>query len=228
MPNKAIFWDFDGTLVYSNSLWSNSVFKAIGGESNPYGITFSGVRPYMKSGFPWHAYNNDYSHLINEAWWEFMHALLTSVCLKLGLDKEQAEQAAAKVRGYIMDSANYTIYDDASYALEKCMELGYKNYILSNNYPELEDIVAKLGLLPYFKGIIVSGKIGYDKPRKELFEYALNLAGHPETAYMVGDNLLADIEGANQNGMISVLAHCADSGNERYKIERLDELPGIL
>lgn len=228
MQTKAIFWDFDGTLVYSNSLWSNSVFKAIGGENNPYGITFAGVRPYMKTGFPWHEHERDLRHLTDEAWWDYMFAFLTSVYLKLGVEKERAEQASRKVRGYILDSTNYELYNDAFSTLTKCVELGYKNYILSNNYPELETIVSKLGLSPYFDGIIVSGKTGYDKPRKKLFELALRLAGNPDVAYMVGDNPFADVEGANQSGMISVLVHCDDSGNERHMIKCLEELLGIL
>ena len=228
MRNKAIFWDFDGTLVHSNSLWSSSVFKAIGGDSNRYGITFAGVRPYMKMGFPWHEHERDLRHLTDGTWWDYMFSFITSVYLKLGVEKEEAGQAARKVRGYILDSANYVVYDDAFSTLEKCAALGYKNYILSNNYPELEEIVEKLGFSPYFDGIIVSGKIGYDKPRKELFDYALNLAGNPDIAYMIGDNPFADVEGANRSGMISVLVHCEDSGNERYKIESLGELLGIV
>jgi putative hydrolase of the HAD superfamily len=49
--------------------------------------------------------------------------------------------------------------------------------------------------------------VGYDKPRKEIFEYATAKVGNPEVRYMIGDNPVADYEGGLNAGMKPVLVH---------------------
>ena len=44
----------------------------------------------------------------------------------------------------ILDSGNYTLYDDAVPVLKLCIDMGYKNYILSKNYPELSSVAKEL------------------------------------------------------------------------------------
>ncbi len=56
-------------------------------------------------------------------------------------------------------------------------------------------------VLHYFK------EKGYEKPRKEIFEYAILNAGKPEIRYMIGDNPIADYEGGFKAGMIPILVH---------------------
>lgn len=69
---SVVFWDFDGTLVYSNSLWSNSVYSALKKTVPDTDIEFSEIRKCMATGFTWHTPNNDYTNLAGERWWHFM------------------------------------------------------------------------------------------------------------------------------------------------------------
>ena len=48
---------------------------------------------------------------------------------------------------------------------------------------------------------------GYEKPRREIFKYALSQAGNPEVSYMIGDNPIADYQGGLDAGMIPILVH---------------------
>ena len=59
----------------------------------------------------------------------------------------------------------------------------------------------------------MSSHIGYDKPRSELYEYAKKEMGYPQTCYMVDDNPIADICGANQANIHSIYVRgaCADA-----------------
>ena len=53
----------------------------------------------------------------------------------------------------------------------------------------------------------MSGAAGYEKPRKEIYEYAIRMAGNPQVKYMIGDNPVADYEGGLQAGTTPVLVH---------------------
>ncbi|MEV0734964.1 HAD-IA family hydrolase [Streptomyces sp. NPDC050549] len=44
--------------------------------------------------------------------------------------------------------------------------------------------------------MVNSSLIGREKPHRRIFETALDLAGRPERVWMVGDNPVADIAGA--------------------------------
>ena len=56
-----IYWDFDGTLVYSNPLWSGSVFTALKQIVPDTHIKFAEIRNCMAKGFTWHTPEQDYS-----------------------------------------------------------------------------------------------------------------------------------------------------------------------
>lgn len=57
-----------------------------------------------------------------------------------------------------------------------------------------------------FDGVFISKELGMKKPEKEYFDHILHaLKAKPEAALMVGDNLTADILGAINTGIDSVL-----------------------
>nr|MDD6336452.1 HAD-IA family hydrolase [bacterium] len=121
------------------------------------------------------------------------------------------------------------LYPDAVSLLEQGLQKGYRHYILSNNFPELAHIIDALGIRPYFSGITVSGLVGYDKPRPEIFRAALRQAGHPHVALMIGDNPIADMRGSREAGMVPVLVHhsqpCPDA---QYAFDTLSPIAGLL
>lgn len=225
---KAIFWDFDGTLVYSDHLWSGSLLRLITAEAPQKGIVLDEVREHMKTGFTWHTPFDDHSQLKGEKWWDNILDRMKEICLLLGLDNVTAQMVADRMRAEITDIKNYHIYPDAVEMLLFAREKGYKNYILSNNYPELESVMEKLGLADFFDGFTVSAVLGVDKPRKEIFEHALKLSDYPECCFMVGDNPYADIEGANSVDIPSVLVHKDVKSNACYTFENLSDMKTIL
>ncbi len=203
---KVIFWDFDGTLVYSNPLWSGSVYAALKETDGSTEVRFEDVRKHMAYGFTWHTPNEDYRNITGDRWWEFMRRHFYDSYIKLGVPENTACSAADKVRSIILKKENYTIYDDAVSALHTLKEKGFVNAVLSNNYPELEDILKRLGLRGYFDSVTVSAVEGYDKPRRELFEIAKSK--YPDSRYyMIGDSEVADIAGGNSAGMTTILVH---------------------
>lgn len=225
--NKAIFWDFDGTLVYCHSLWSNSVLQVLNEQLPDRGITLADVRPYMASGYPWDL-PEPHPEIKADAWWLFMYRKFAEVYRHFGVEPAAAESLGPYTRELILDVSKYHLYDDTIETLNCVQTLGYQNYILSNNYPELRQTMRALGLEGYFSGCVISGEIGLDKPDRAIFEYALTLAGHPEHCLMVGDNPRADIAGASNAGIPSVLVHRDTVSNASYTCAVLAEIPSIL
>lgn len=48
-------------------------------------------------------------------------------------------EVSRDIKSEILNPENYHLYGDTVCILEKSVKLGYRNYILSNNYPELEE-----------------------------------------------------------------------------------------
>lgn len=210
-----IFWDFDGTLAYTRALWSNSVYKALAETDIDTQVEIDDIRKHMSYGFTWHTPDRDYTDITHEKWWDFMNQHFYKSYVNCGVPEKTAAKAAGKVRDIVKRAENYTLYEDAAATLVKTRQLGYRNAILSNNYPDLEDVLIKLGLSEYLDGVIVSAAEGYDKPRKELFEIAKKRFP-AKLYYMVGDSVKADIIGGKNAGMKTVLVHKGYSGDADY------------
>ncbi len=73
--------------------------------------------------------------------------------------------------------------------------------------------VDKLQLESYFHCIVIEGEFGVGKPDERVFHHALDATNStPETAWMVGDNLDADIAPAVKLGLHAVWVDEARSG----------------
>lgn len=223
-----VYWDFDGTLVKSNPLWSGNVFMALSETCTEHNIEFGDIRRCMAHGFTWHTPQNDYTAFKNEKWWEIMNKHIYKSYLSLGVDDETARAATQKVRSIIKRTENYTLYPDCISTLDALKTLGNKNIILSNNYPDLIEVIKNLKLDKYFDGYVISAIEGYDKPRKELFDIAKNFNKNDEPMFMVGDNIIADIIGGNNSGMSTVYVHNGYCKEASYCADTLSEIPNII
>jgi len=66
------------------------------------------------------------------------------------------------------------------------------------------------------KGTLPSAATGHEKPSRKAFKIALNTGGHPRKAWMIGDNLNTDVEGAEAAGIPAVLVRHKQTGGHRY------------
>lgn len=223
-----IFWDFDGTLVHSNPLWSNSVYIALKMVDINTTVEFSDIRKCMQSGFTWHMPNKDFSKLTGDKWWEFMNTKFYNDYNRLGVKSDIAEKAVKQIRNIIKSKENYQLYPDTITTLKSVIEKGHKNVILSNNYPDLSDVVKALDLDKYFEKIIISANVGYDKPRAEIFEFAKSLYPNHNDFIMIGDNPNADILGGKNANIKTILVHNGKSSNADYCFNELKLILDIL
>jgi putative hydrolase of the HAD superfamily len=132
------------------------------------------------------------------------------------------ELAQAARRLYVDPTVGWELFEDTLPTLARLSEAGWKHAILSNHVPELRQIVAGLGLDDAVAFISCSAETGYEKPHAQAFASVLD-ALHPAEAWMVGDNVVADVLGAEAAGVPAVLVRRPDPRAERYA----DTLAGV-
>lgn len=92
-------------------------------------------------------------------------------------------------------------YETLDYLQDK-----YALHLISNGFKEAcEKKLTHCNLYPYFQTVVISEMVGYNKPNPLIFEYAINQGNcTKENAIMIGDNLDADVRGAQNFGMDAI------------------------
>lgn len=109
----------------------------------------------------------------------------------------------------------------------------YKLYILTNGFTEVQlRKIKNTGLQPYFDKIFMAEVIGYQKPDKRFFEYAIkSVHAHKIECLMVGDDIEADIIGANHAGIDQVFFNITGQPcnfQPTWEISTISELKELL
>lgn len=159
------------------------------------------MRKMMKKAIYWYVPEIDHSHKSGEEWWEDLLGEICVFCDDKGVSQTDTALISKAFRENVV-TYEYEAYADAKNVLHYFKEKGFENYIISNNFPELSEVFKRLGLDDEIEDYFLSASVGYEKPGKEIFEYAILKAGNPEVKYMIGDNPLTDYQGGSDAGMI--------------------------
>ncbi len=220
---KVIFWDSDGTLLYGNESFKCSLIRAF--QAYGYSLDEAGARELMRHLCTWYRPQQDHASQNGEEWWADLLAGIGAFCGERGIAKQHINAICNAFRQNVV-AYEYEAYADAKRMLQFFQAKGYDNYIISNNFSELGEVFVRLGLGDHIAGYFLSAEVGYEKPRKEIFAYALAKTGPPEVCYMIGDNPVADYQGALGAGMIPILVHTQLEGCTCC--ESLSELATII
>ena len=227
--NKVLFWDFDGTLVIPNEAFTWALWKAL--QHFGYEMPFEKVRPCINKVIPWHTNDSVYPQKTGMMWWDDVYVRAVPFYEEYGVRKNDYDNINKQFRKKMLEYS-HTLYSDADEVLAKCLKIGYTKCILSNNYPELPEMIGALGLGKYFSDYFVSSHIGYDKPRSEIFMYAAEKNGNPDIMYMIGDNYTADIMGASAAGLRTIFVPRTPFDKQNchadHICENLSEIPKVL
>jgi putative hydrolase of the HAD superfamily len=205
---KAIVWDFDGTLARraGGTSFGVCMVETLDEHEPDHGVDVELIRPFVRSGFPWHAPDTAHPHLSTTvSWWEHVEPLLVRGFEGVGFASRRAGTLGRLARERYVDVRHWEIFDDTIAALSTLRDLGWRHVILSNHVPELPAIVRDLGLVSFFAALVNSAETGYEKPHPEAFAIARRAAGNPSTLWMVGDNPIADVAGAEAVGIPAIL-----------------------
>lgn len=141
-----------------------------------------------------------------------VESVLTRVLDGFGYHLTPEAHAAAQRAYFMPELEGWQILPGAMDAVEALNAEGFRLAVVSNAPSHLfvEEAVAKIGLRPFFSPVMSSALAGARKPDPRLF-LAIASAWEldPATIVVVGDGLLADIEGAHAAGMRGVLVHSA-------------------
>jgi putative hydrolase of the HAD superfamily len=223
---RLLIWDFDGTLAHrrGETGWSILLAEALDGEEPGHGHSADTFRPHLREGFPWHRPEVAHPELCEpEAWWASVGQVLARAYEAAGYAPARAlELAAAARRLYVDPKVGWELFEDTLPALERLSRAGWTHAILSNHVPELRQIVAGLGLDEVVAFISCSAETGYEKPHAQAYASVLD-ALRPAEAWMVGDNVVADVLGSEAVGIPAVLVRRPDPRAARYA----DSLAGV-
>ena len=222
-----LIWDLDGTLALRPGGWTGALLQALqlkGIEAPP-----DQLRPHLAHGFPWQQASIPHPELKSaDRWWNMLNPVLARAMQHgAGLTPQAASSLAQTVRKIYLDPNAWQRFPDALPTLEEFTRRGWRHVLLSNHVPELRHLLAALDLEPHFACVLNSAETGYEKPHPWAFRLALDacVAGRP--IRMIGDNLHADIIGAEWVGIPGILVHTTDPLAER-QVSSLSELAYLL
>lgn len=201
-----VLWDFDGTLAWRPGLWGGCVLEVLDELAPGHTAELEHVRARLRGGFPWDRHEQPHPELsAPDAWWGAVMALLARA-IRGGVEEARLAELAYAVRLRFIDATRgWRVFDDTREALTITAAAGWRNVVVSNHVPELSALVAGLGLHELVERVFSSACTGYEKPHPEAFRVALRACGNPARRWMVGDNPLADVVGAEALGIPAIL-----------------------
>jgi HAD superfamily hydrolase (TIGR01662 family) len=175
---------------------------------------------------------------------DLLEATYSSVLRELLIDKGYADVSSDVIRAaldqlFSVTQSNWVLEDDSRPTLHRLQESGYSLGLISNagDDQDVQKLVHGFGIQRYFDFVLTSAACSYRKPHQRIFELAL---AHwyllPEEAVMVGDSLIADIQGAKNVGMYGVWINrradpqmeMEESVSPDASLSSLAELPALL
>lgn len=205
---SAVFFDLGKTLMYAKAPWQPVLlrsYKALAETLHVNGVDVDlNTLPYEFTSRinAYHAYRDD---TLRET---TVLSLLRHVLDENGFrDTPDPVLRTALNAKYAITQSNWYVENDAHPMLRALRDSDYRLALLSNagDDPDVQALIDKFGLRPYFEFILTSAACGYRKPHPHMFEQALDALNlFPHQVAMVGDALTADVKGAQALGIYSI------------------------
>jgi putative hydrolase of the HAD superfamily len=224
MKKICLLWDFDGTLGYRETMWTASV-AAVLGRNGYTEFDRKLISLTMQKQYPWTKHELGHDEYFNGlSWWEYIEKhIVGSALLAIGIDGEENVRLAKQFRAEFLKRDAWHLFEDTVLWLETAKSKGYDCAILSNHTPELHELTDYLGISTYFKHIITSADIGYEKPNSKFYDVVKSF-GRYDKFIMIGDNYNADVLGALNYGMDAIMVR---KDNESDYDKYAEDLSGI-
>ncbi len=113
-------------------------------------------------------------------------------------------------------------------------EKGYRLSVVSNfdHAPTARKLLGKFGIADFFEHIVISEEVGWRKPHRKIFEFALSRHGeNASDVIFIGDNPEADIMGSSDCGIDSVWVKRKEQftpAEPKFIIKDLEDLKKII
>ena len=225
MRYDAVFLDIDGTL-----LWVDLDLEGYVEDLTPYANSNGGLTTERAAGPVWGSLRRHIRQNIEHRTVEDLARFS-----RRNAERTAGELGIAAPSDVLVDVAERRIsfnpYPESVEVLEELKDLSVPLYVVSNWDIELEKVLEDLGWTGYFDGVVASAVLGVEKPRREIFDEALRLAGVPaDRTVMVGNDPVSDVRGAFEAGVDSVFVARKDreAPEATHVLPDLRGLPGIV
>jgi putative hydrolase of the HAD superfamily len=158
---------------------------------------------------------------------ETVMAFDAAVLARLG-HADLGEDTFRRIEAAFARRAAWYVFPDVPLALDALIAAGIRLCVISNFVWGLPELIHDLELARHFERLVVSARVGFQKPNPGIFQHALDVMQvAPERAMHVGDSYRADIVGARRLGIRAVLI-ARDSGDAaRLGIVQDHDDPGL-
>jgi putative hydrolase of the HAD superfamily len=136
---------------------------------------------------------------------ETVMAFDAAVLARLG-HADLDESTFRRIEDAFTRRAAWHVFPDVPLALDALTDAGIRLCVISNFVWGLPELIHDLELSRHFERLVVSARVGFQKPNPGIFQHALDVMQvAPEKAMHVGDSYRADIAGARGVGIHAVL-----------------------
>ncbi len=180
-------------------------------------------------------------HEININYWKmFENNLIDKPSLLVKRFAEFFDKLGKKENPEEINKLYFSILREQSILLPNALELvkriskQYPLYIVTNGTAIVQERRMELSpIKQYITKIYISEKIGYQKPKKEFFDYVFNdlKITNPQRVILLGDSLTSDIQGGVNAGIDTCWfnpRHKVATINSTYEIDNLLDFINII
>lgn len=131
---------------------------------------------------------------------------LSAICFDFG---DTLDDQGTEIKDGALTTLRAELIPGVTALILELRRRGYPLAVISNGpVGSIQNVLGVHGILDHFEVCAVSQGLGVEKPDARIFTYALDHLGVPRDqagrTVMVGNELAADVAGANLMGMISV------------------------
>jgi len=222
-PLRAVFLDIGDTVMRPNPSWEGVyalAFREFGVEVQMSDLHAALRRAYHHGGWGMEGGFDP----TEETSFQRTVAIDAAAIAELGLEP-MPEAFYRRLSELFMVTSHWHIFPDAYPALTALQERGLIVGAVSNWVWNLPELLHALDVVEHFDFIAASARIGFEKPHRRIFEWALEQAGvKPSEVIHVGDHVDADVLGARAVGIEGVLI----DRHERYSTDDVPEGARII
>ncbi len=203
-PLRAVFLDIGDTVMRPNPSWEDVyaiAFREFGVEVEMPDLHAALRRAYHHGGWGMEGGFDP----TEETSFQRTVQVDSAAIAELGLEP-MPEAFYRRLAELFMVTSHWHIFPDAYPTLTALQERGLTVGAVSNWVWNLPELLHTLDLVKHFDFIAASARIGYEKPHRRIFEWALEQAQvEPAQVIHVGDHVDADVLGARAVGIEGVL-----------------------
>lgn len=218
-PWEVIIFDVGGTLLDWAQPWENLAATLLGAPHTPEQIRAAAANAGAAIPLPMQSNVEEYLAATSAFWCHILE--------HIGYTGDFQYVIKHLEDAYI--STGRHVFPEVLDVLNHLSRAGQRMAVLSNWSPLLETTLRALGIHDYFEAVICSSIVGHAKPDPLIFHAALSVLNVQPTATLyVGDQLEADILGAQSVGMPAVLLDRSNERNSRDLPDSVHVIPSLI